>query len=201
MASRPRVVIFDMDGTLTRPCLDFDRIREEIGVSEPILEAMQSMSPADLARSQAILERHEAVAAANSELQPGAAEVVAAIRSDGAVAVLMTRNSRRSVDVLQARHGLAFDLIWTREDGPMKPSPEPVFAICRTLGADPRRTWTVGDYHYDIICGAAAGTTTVLLVDPRAERPAWAGEADHVIEALGELPALLRLEERVLDEG
>ncbi len=86
MASRPRVVIFDMDGTLTRPCLDFDRIREEIGVSEPILEAMQSMSQADLARSEAILERHEALAAANSELQPGAAEVVAAIRSDGATA-------------------------------------------------------------------------------------------------------------------
>ena len=40
MASKPRAAIFDMDGTLTRPCLDFSRIREEIGVSRPILEAM-----------------------------------------------------------------------------------------------------------------------------------------------------------------
>lgn len=193
-----RVAIFDMDGTLTRPCLDFARIREQIGVVGPILEAMDQMPPEDRARAEAILARHEAVAAANGELQPGAAEVVAAVRAAGVPAVLMTRNSRKSVETLQARHGIAFDMIRTREDGVSKPSPEPVLSICRALGVDPRHAWTVGDYHYDIICGTAAGAVTVLLLDAEAERPDWASEADYVIHELGELLTLMGLRK---DEG
>lgn len=48
----------------------------------------------------------------------------------------------------------------------------------------------VGDFHYDIIAGRAAGATTVLLVNDRAI-PTFADEADHVIHRLDELPALL----------
>ncbi len=201
MASRPRVVIFDMDGTLTRPYLDFDRIREEIGVREPILEAMEKMSPGDRSRAESILQGHEAEAAANCELQPSAVEVVAAIRGAGMAAVLMTRNSGRSVAVFQARHGITFDAIRTREDGAMKPSPAPVLAICRALGVEPDQAWTIGDYHYDIICGAAAGATTVLLSDGEAEPPAWADEADHVIGSLGELLTLLGVDAGVQKQG
>src|SRR5512140_1160333 len=152
MPANPQAVIFDMDGTLTRPALDFDRIRAEIGVDEPILEAVAKMTPPDRARAEAILERHEALAAANSELQPGAAEVVTAVQAAGLPVVLMTRNSRRSVDALTERHGLVFDMVRTREDGTSKPSPEPIRAICRVLDVDPRATWAVGDYHYDILC-------------------------------------------------
>jgi len=193
MASKRRVVVFDMDGTLTRSYLDFDRMREEIGVlaREPILEAMEKMPPPERARAIAILKRYETEAAANSELQPGAAEVIAAVRTNGMPVVLMTRNTRKSVEVLQARHGIAFDMVLTREDGAIKPSPEPIFRICRALEAEPSRAWTIGDYHYDIICGAAAGATTVLLLDTKAERPVWADQADHVISELRELLPLL----------
>ena len=191
MPADPQAVIFDMDGTLTRPALDFDRIRTEIGVDEPILEAIARLSPADRVRAETILERHEAVAAAGSELQPGAAEVVAAIQAGGLPVVLMTRNSRRSVEALMERHDLTFDMVRTREDGPSKPSPEPILAICRVLDVDPQSAWTIGDYHYDILCGAAAGAVTVLLLDAAAERPKWADEADHVIHELSQLLPLL----------
>ena len=81
---RVGVAIFDMDGTLTKPQLDFDRIRQEIGLDGvPILEAMEAMSPEERARTEAILHRHEAEAAATSELQLGAARVVSAIRDAG----------------------------------------------------------------------------------------------------------------------
>lgn len=191
-ASVRRVVIFDMDGTLTRPHLDFDRMREEIGLEPgPVLEAVLAMSPKDRAAAEAILQRHEDDAAAASELQPGAAEVVAAVREAGLFPVLMTRNSRRSVDAVLSRHGLSFDMIRTREDGAMKPSPEPIFDICRRLNADVRQSWAVGDYLYDILCGAAAGCTAVLLLPDDGARPDWAGQADHVIHDLRELLGLL----------
>lgn len=194
MTADRQAVIFDMDGTLTRPYLDFDTIKREIGIDGLILETLLTMSPAERARAEEILHRHEAEAAERSELQPSAAEVVAAIRRHGLSTALMTRNSLRSVEVFQQRHGLCFDLVWTRESGAMKPSPEPVFAICQTLGVAPSQTWTIGDFHFDILCGAAAGATTVLLLDPEAERPAWADEADHVIRHLGELLPLLELD-------
>jgi HAD superfamily hydrolase (TIGR01549 family) len=194
MADSPQVVIFDMDGTLTRPWLNFERIREETGVHGPLLEALSGMTPAQRAKAMAILERHEAEAAAHSELQPGAAEVVAAVQDSGLPTVLMTRNSRRSVEMLMERHDLSFDVIRTRDDGAVKPSPEPILAVCRLLDVEPRRAWSVGDFHYDIICGAAAGAVTVLLLDAAAERPVWADEADHVIHRLDALLPLLGLD-------
>lgn len=187
-------VIFDMDGTLTRPNLDFDLIRAEIGIeASPILEAVEKMSPADRLRAEAVLHRHEAQSAADSELQPGAAEVVAAIRAAGWRIALMTRNSRASTQVFQEKHGFSFDFIRTREDGPFKPSPAPVFDICRALEREPAESCVVGDYHYDIRCGKAAGATTVLLLDTRDARPTWADEADHVILELKALLAVVGL--------
>ena len=190
-----RLVIFDMDGTLLLPKLDFDLIRREIGLDGgPILEAMRGMRPAARARTEAILRRHEDRAASSSVLQPGAAEVVAAVRQAGIPAVLMTRNSLRSVRAFSERHGIEFDMFRTRDDGPMKPSPEPVIEVCRRLRVDPRDAWVVGDFHFDIICGAAAGSTTVLLLDTARERPDWADEADIVIHRLPELLPHLGLE-------
>jgi HAD superfamily hydrolase (TIGR01549 family) len=188
MAVNRQAVIFDMDGTLTRQNLDFSVIRQEIGLGpEPVLESIVRMAPADRARAEAILERHEAVAAASCELQPGAEEVVREIRSRGVAAALMTRNSRKSVEVFKTRHGLGFDLIWTREDGPMKPSPEPIFLICDRLGVKATNAWVVGDFRFDIICGAEAGARTVLFVEAGRQRPDWAAEADYVIDDLHEL--------------
>ena len=61
------VVIFDMDGTLTVPMLDFDAIRRELGLdNQPLLEAMERMDQAQRARAEALLEQHEHQAAHNS---------------------------------------------------------------------------------------------------------------------------------------
>ena len=46
-----KAVIFDLDGTITQPCLDFSLIRREMGMQdnpEPILEAMEGMPEAQM---------------------------------------------------------------------------------------------------------------------------------------------------------
>jgi|CXWL01.1.fsa_nt_gi HAD superfamily hydrolase (TIGR01509 family) len=194
MGSEPRAIIFDMDGTLTRSVLDFDRIREEIGLPhEPILEAIEKLPTKERLRAEQILRKHEAHATEMCELQENAVEVVAAIRASGLPAALMTRNSRQSVNDFLNKFGMKFDLIRTREDGAMKPSPEPVYAICQALNRRPQDTWVVGDFHFDIQCGSAAGATTVLFVDSHAPMPDWSDEADHVISQLTDLLSLLGL--------
>ena len=50
-----RAVVFDLDGTITRPYFDFDAIRKEIGMGEnggPVLEAMEKMSPDERRRAE-----------------------------------------------------------------------------------------------------------------------------------------------------
>ncbi len=183
-----------MDGTLTRPQFDFDAIRRDIGLKdEPILETLVRMPPDQRRRAEAILNKYEAQFAASSELQPGAGPIVSAIRRAGFALALMTRNSRESTAVFLERHRLTFDVVWTRADGPMKPSPEPVIEICRRLGVAPARAWVVGDYLYDIQCGRSAGAHTVLLLN-NGKRPRWADEAEHVIESLDALAVILEIE-------
>ncbi|MEP0843518.1 MAG: HAD family hydrolase, partial [Phycisphaerae bacterium] len=152
-SSAARVVIFDLDGTLTRPNLDFDAIRRAMGLSveprTPILEALAGMPPARRRAAEAILHRFEEQAALTAELQEQAVEVVAAIRERGVPVALLTRNSRRSVETVMARHALAVDWVHTREDGPVKPAPDAVLSIGRRFGAAAQEVWVVGDYLFD----------------------------------------------------
>jgi HAD superfamily hydrolase (TIGR01549 family) len=184
-------VIFDLDGTLTKPYLDFDAIREEIGIpSGPILEAIETLAADAQPQARATLERHEWDAARNAQLYDGAQEIVAHCRERGRPVALLTRNTRPVVDHIIRTHGLVFDAIRTREDGAIKPSPLPVVSICQELRADPAASWVVGDYLFDLLCGRAAGTRTVLMIGD-AEVPSYASHADFVIRRLPELKVIV----------
>lgn len=193
----PQAVLFDLDGTLTRPYFDFEAIKREIGLPTvpytPILESLEQMSPPQRQRAEVILQRCEAEAAESSELQADAMETLDALRAAGLPIGLITRNSRTSVDVVMRKHALSFDVIHTREDGPIKPSPEPVLCVCRKLEVEAARSWFVGDFLFDLQSGNAAGAVSVLMIgdDPL---PPFADQARHVIRRLTELLPLLGIE-------
>ncbi len=183
-------IILDFDGTITKPYLDFDAIRTEIGVEGTILEAMAHMDEKDRERADAILLHYERDAAENATLQDGAAEVLAELRQRGHPVAILTRNSRPTLEVVLPKFGIIVDAVRTREDGAIKPSPEPVLSICKEVCADPRRSWMVGDYLFDVISGMQAGTHTALMVGDGTV-PEYANQADHVIRRLGELLSLV----------
>ena len=180
-----------MDGTLTRPALDFDLIRAEIGIaSGTILEALESMSPDERSQAMAIIEAHERIAAHDSELQDGVREVLEFLRRNDICVAVATRNSRQSVQTVLEKHDLVVDYAHSRDDGAVKPSPQPVLNICKYLSVAPEETWVVGDYEYDIQSGNSAGATTVLLIAGDVA-PQYADQAHHVIHNLRELMAVL----------
>lgn len=186
-----KAVIFDMDGTLIRSGLDFDVIRAELGLPKvPLLEAIEAMPDDERHRCMGVVERHEDNAARESTLFPYARETLEELASRRIPVVLMTRNSRRSVETILSKHGLSFEVVRTREDGETKPSPVPILEVCRALGVAPKETVHVGDFAYDVRAAKAAGTLAVLIVHG-AELPDWADEADVVIRSLRELPPLL----------
>ena len=113
-------ILFDLDGTLTQPYLDFDQIRDEIGITQgPILEAMAQMTAEQQLRANDILITHELQAANNSRLNPGVHEMLADIRQKNRSIALVTRNSHDSVKRICQIHDLSFDTVVTREDGPV----------------------------------------------------------------------------------
>ena len=184
-------VIFDMDGTLTRPFLDFPAIRAAIGVPEPLLENMLAMPPGP-ARDRAfgILERFEDEAAEKSELNAGAREVLAFLGRRSIPTGIVTRNSRRSTEITLRKHSLTVGMAVTRDDAPAKPRPEPLLLICERFRVLPANTLMVGDFKFDILAGRNAGTRTALLTNGKV--PSYVKEVppDHLFERLEELQAL-----------
>ena len=191
MISKPQAIIFDLDGTLTKPALDFDAMRAEIGIEKgTIMEQMETMSEDQVERAWRIIERFEEEAARNSELNEGAGEVLESLRAQGLKIAILTRNSRKSVRAFLEKHSVSVDYFYTREDGPVKPSPQPVTDICSHLGISPQYAWMVGDYLYDLRSGHGAGATAVLIIND-SELPDYANEADFVIHRLPELIQLI----------
>jgi HAD superfamily hydrolase (TIGR01549 family) len=192
--SRPtiRAVIFDLDGTLTRPYLDFPAIRAAIGVPEPLLENMLALPPGP-ARDRAfgLLERFEDEAAEASELNAGAREVLEHLAGRSIPLAVLTRNSRRSTEIVFRKHGLRVEVCLTRDDAPAKPRPEPLWMICERFGVPPADALMVGDFKFDIQAGRNAGTRTALLT--HGKRPAYLSEIppDHLLERLDDLLSLL----------
>jgi HAD superfamily hydrolase (TIGR01509 family) len=164
----PRGVIFDLDGTLTEPLLDFEAIRREVGIASglPILEALESFDAAARARAEVILRRHEMEAIRAATLADGCNELLAELASRGVPLAILTRNVREAVEDFVRRFDVRVMAAFTREDGPPKPSPAGVLSLCRTFGLPPSAVWMVGDYKYDVIAGRDAGCRTALVLSP-----------------------------------
>ena len=184
----PKAVIFDMDGTITAPILDFARIKGEIGAGDtPILEFLASIEDeAERRAARAKVDAWEREAAEASTLNRGVREVLAFLSERHIPTAILTRNNRESATTVMKKHALHFDVVVTADDAvPPKPSPEPVRHIARKLGLDAREVMMVGDFRYDVECGRAAGAYTVFL---RGEKhPVDEAGADCVIDELRQL--------------
>jgi HAD superfamily hydrolase (TIGR01549 family) len=182
-------VLFDLDGTITEPLLDFAVIRREIGLAPDcpsVLDGIEGMSPQARQGAMEILCRHEDYAARQSTLQDGAKGLVAELARRNIPTGILTRNSRRSTQLVLEKHGLTFDGIITREDGPVKPDSFGVLTLCRQFGALPENTLVVGDYLHDLLAARNAGAIPVLLTShPRARE--YANHADFCIRHLDEV--------------
>ena len=186
-----KAMLFDMDGTITRPRLDFPAIKREIGIPADayILEALETMPAEARHKAMAILERHEMEAAQLSELNPGARLLLEELRRRTIVTGIITRNSAASVDVVLRRHGLTFTVIVCREDAPPKPAPEGLLMALQRVNVAPREAVYVGDHPIDLAAGKAAGTRTIWVTNGReaASEP----QADFVVSGLAEIVPLL----------
>ncbi len=195
-----KAVIFDLDGTITQPYLDFDLVREEMGLGKdagPILEVIAKAEPAERKRVKDILHYHEEKAVTESTLNVGAGRTLDELRAAGIRIGILTRNRRENALAVAEKHNLKFDIVIGRDDGPVKPDAFGVLEICRQFAVKPEETLLVGDYLYDLLCARAAGAVAVLLTNhSRADE--FVEHADFTIEKIDQI---LQIVERQKADG
>jgi len=209
---RLRAVLFDFDGTLTRPgALDFPAIKREVGCPPDgfLLEWIEAL-PAGTQRETALsaLERFELAGAAESEPNADAERAVRSLRAHGLKVGVLTRNGLPAVRQALARFSSLsaadFDVIVTRDDGiSPKPAPDGVLHAAAAMGVPAAETLVVGDFVLDMLAGRAAGSLTAYLTNGGSgERPGGRANelgrpedavCDFVVHGLAELDDVVGL--------
>jgi hydrogenase expression/formation protein HypE len=196
-----KAVLFDFDGTLTRPeSLDLSIIKKKIGCPKDnlILEFIENLPTADQRRqAKNDLDQFELEAAAFSEPNPGAEDLIVYLRSKGIKIGIISRNSRPSIERSLQNFGKVtasdFNVIISRDD-PVdpKPSGDGIMLAARKLEVGVDQILIVGDYIWDILAGNRAGAMTAFLDNntvPESSRI----KSDFTISGLAELKEIIRL--------
>ncbi|MEE1920943.1 HAD family hydrolase [Pseudomonas sp. 148P] len=161
--------VFDMDGTLTVAVHDFAAIRVALNIppEDDILTHLAALPAAEAQAKHAWLLEHERDLAIASQPAEGAVELVRELAGRGVQLGILTRNARELAHVTLEAIGLAdcfpVDSILGRDEAPPKPHPGGLLKLAEAWAVDPAQMVMVGDYRFDLDCGRAAGTRTVLV--------------------------------------
>ncbi|MBI3245025.1 MAG: HAD family hydrolase [Deltaproteobacteria bacterium] len=181
-----RAIAFDLDSTLTRPYLDFTKLRRQLALPEgDILAWIAQLPPSEQVRARAIIDAFEQDGVEKVEWNDGAQETLRTVRGMGLPAAIVTRNSRASLLAVCQHLDIDVEVLVSRDDAPPKPDPACLHYAAARLGVATEHLLMVGDYRHDTDAGRAAGALTALLTNGRV--PTWPVEADVVIERLDHL--------------
>ncbi len=182
-----QAILFDMDGTLTVPHIDWKSLRARVGVPEgtAIMEHIYQLSAEEARRAEGMVRETELEAAVAAVPNEGLAELFEGLDRSPLRRALITNNHRGAMDLVVAAFGLRFDVMLCREDGLLKPAPDLLRLALERLGVAAGEAVFVGDGRYDRMASEAAGVPYVHL-DNHGD-----GGGDPVIYSLPELlPAL-----------
>lgn len=210
-----RAVVFDFDGTLAVPTLDFSLMRRCVAEAVAPFARMPEEPKAPLMEELAVLcsgvdeataghirktamaavERVELEAAQRSSLFPCVRPILSALRRSGILSAVVTRNFPAAVYTVFPDAGDFFACVLTRDDVPrIKPDPDHLFRALDIIECPPEAALMVGDHPMDVAVGKAAGTLTAGVAS--GETPLEAlleAEPDFAARDVGELMHMLRL--------
>jgi len=161
--------VFDLDGTLTEAVHDFALIRRALDIppEADILTHLAALPASEAHAKHTWLMQHERGLAEAATAAAGAVALVRALHERGCRLGILTRNARVLAGVTLAAIGLGdvfddADIIGRDEAAP-KPAPDGLRYFVERWAVSPAEVVMVGDYLFDMACGRAAGTHTLLV--------------------------------------
>ena len=181
-------VIFDMDGTITVPYIDWKSLRERIGAEpgQTIMQYIESLPPEKSRWADGELLKAELEAARNAEANVGIGELVDYLRGKALRLAVVTNNHGEAMQIVLSRYGLSFDVALSRDDGEIKPSSFLIEKALDGLGVKAEEAVTIGDGRYDIEASERVGVRCIYLTHGNPT-------LDHqpAVSSLSAIPALL----------
>lgn len=201
MSLPPKVIAFDLDGTLVDSLADivasFRYAFEELGIAGPDEEAVRALvgRPLDEMYGEFVTgERVSALTDAyrrhyprnftrRTKIFPGVIEVLTELRSLGYRLAVATTKRTEMAAALTAAVGLNghVDHVQGTDGFPHKPAPDVVLRAGAALGG--KVEWMVGDTVGDILAGQAAGARTYAVTWGTHSREELAGARPDLLEA------------------
>ncbi|WP_027857111.1 HAD family hydrolase [Marinobacterium jannaschii] len=187
--------IFDLDGTLTRPVHDFDRIRQALGIpaAEDILGYIEAQPAGVQCTMRTQLDEWEHFYASQAQAAEGARELTALLAEQGVALGILTRNTRevaiRSLTAIGIAGYFEEEAILGRDEARPKPDAHGIEVLLNQWDISPERSVMVGDFKYDLEAGKGAGSATVHV---DAGDRHWPELTDIRVSSLAELIGIFR---------
>jgi len=159
--------IFDLDGTLTKPILDFPKIKKRMGLpaDRGILEVMSEMEAEKAQELAELLEQIELEYALKAQAAPGAHQLLNILEMQNIPMGILTRNKKshalETLKILGFQTFFDDPFILGRDEAKPKPDPDGVLKLLSGWQAQPEEAVFVGDFKFDLIAGRTAGTATI----------------------------------------
>lgn len=164
----PEAIVYDLDGTLVRLLVDWPGLEMELadlladaGIDDPggdVWSRYEVASDHGLGEDAEALIAAREVAGARECVRLPAADLVS---THGIPVGVCSLNVERACRLALRRQGLTEyvgAVVGRGSVDTVKPDPEPLLAVCESLGVDPERTLFVGDSESDAETADRAGT-------------------------------------------
>ena len=179
-----KAVLFDMDGTLTVPNIDWKELRARVGVAEGvgIMEHVYALSGLEARRADLIVRETEMTSVCDAVANQGLGQLFDQLENKPWKRALITNNHRVAMERVVSTFDLRFDLLMSREDAPLKPAPDLLLLALERFEISPEEAVFIGDGRYDREASAAAGVRYIHLENDRSKAPE--GEVIYGLEEL-----------------
>lgn len=214
---KPKLLIFDLDGTLLDSLLDLTHalnaaltdchlpthsaqsVRAMVGNGSLVLcqRAIHATHQDDKALIERVHERflyhYQSSATAHSTTYTGVSDGLLALHQDGFVLALCTNKPSQFVPAIVQKYHWHFDSIVCGDTLPhKKPNPEPLLHICHTLQISPLDAIMIGDSKNDILAGKSANMPTLgVSYGYNHNEPIQNSQPDAIFDTFADLVAFL----------
>lgn len=180
-------VIFDMDGTLIEPAIDFAAMRRAVGIQKgDLLDTIAKWGDCEKSRKALdVIASFERDAAERMALMPGTRELMDWLCARGVRCAIVTRNNQDTMERAIGLLGCSFEHAIDRSFSPPKPEPDALLHVATQWGCEPGALWMIGDSRHDLLAAQRAGMPCCLVAHPYNAN--YLHEADHAVERLDEL--------------